>query len=103
MGWTQRIPGDGTLLASTEEGKMRGRGIEVLLPASRGQQWDVVRSLIRELEEERDLQGLAAMAEMGLMALRQMCERPTTCGELDQLLEGLRRLQLDEWEMGEEQ
>ncbi len=76
---------------------------EAVLPELRGEQWDVLRSLIRGLQEERDLQGLAAVAEMGLMALRQMCERPVTCESLDEMLDCLRGLKLDAWEMGEEQ
>lgn len=82
---------------------MKGRGSAAVLPASRGHQWDVVRALVRELEEERDLEGLAAIAEMSLMGLRQLCERPVTCEELNELLEGVRGLKLDAWELGEEQ
>ncbi|MHB0868906.1 MAG: hypothetical protein ACYC5J_05560 [Chloroflexota bacterium] len=82
---------------------MKGKGSSALLPASRGQRWDVVRALVRELEEERDLEGLAAIAEMSLIGLRQLCERPATCEELNELLEGLRQLKLDAWELGEEQ
>lgn len=55
------------------------------------------------MEEERDLQGLASIAEMTLVGLRQLCERPVTCEELDEMLEALRGLKLDSWELGEEQ
>jgi hypothetical protein len=83
--------------------EMEGTGRESILSELRGEQWASLRMLIRGLEEEHDLQGLASVTEMGLLALRQLCERPTTCSELDELLEGLRRLRLDAWEMGEEQ
>ncbi len=96
------VPGDDTLLAGLKEGKVKGKGTEAVLQETRGQQWDSLRALIRGLEEERDLQGLAAVAEMSLMGLRQLCERPVTCKELDQLLDGLRQLTLDEFEAGEE-
>ena len=82
---------------------MEGKGAEALLSASRGRQWDSVRALVRELSEERDLHGLAAIAEMSLMRLRQLCERPVTCEALDEMLETLRRLNLDAWETGDEQ
>ncbi len=82
---------------------MKGARKGSLLPELRGEQWDTLRALVRGLEEEHDLEGLASVAEMGLMALRQLCERPTTCSELDDLLEGIRGLRLDAWEMGEEQ
>jgi hypothetical protein len=72
-------------------------------PELREQQWESLRSLVRGLEEDNDLEGLASIAETGLVALRQLCERPITCSELDQLLDGLRRLQLDAFELGEEQ
>ncbi len=54
---------------------------------------------IREMGEERDLGGLAAVAEASLRALRQLVERPVTCSELDEMLERLERLNLDDWEM----
>jgi len=82
---------------------MRGSGAEVSAAVSREQKWAVLRALVRELEEERDLQGLAAIAEMGLSGLRQMCERPVTCEALYEMLERLRGLRLDAWEAGEEQ
>ncbi len=82
---------------------MKGKQTEAVLAGSREQQWDALRALVRGLEEERDLQGLAAVAEMSLVRLRQLCERPVTCVELDQMLETLRELKLDAWEMGEEQ
>jgi hypothetical protein len=80
---------------------MEGAGIDAVTSTSRGQQWDSLRALIRQLEEERDLEGLAAIGEMSHMALRQLCERPVTCDELDGLLDSLRGLKLDAWEMGE--
>jgi len=82
---------------------MESGSAEAVAPISREQQWDSLRILIRELEEERDLEGLAAIGEMSLMALRQLCERPVTCEALDELLDTLRQLKLDAWEMGEEQ
>lgn len=82
---------------------MEGTGRGSALPEVRGEQWESLRTLVRSLEEEHDLEGLASVVEMGLVALRQMCERPTTCSELDELLEGVRGLRLDAWEMGEEQ
>ncbi len=89
-------------LAGPEEGKMKERETRAGLVDVRDQQWDSLRALIRGLEEERDLQGLAAVAEMSLMGLRQLCERPVTCEELDRQLESLRQLKLDEFEAGEE-
>ncbi len=82
---------------------MKGSGAETLVVASREQKWEAVRSLVRDLEEERDLQGLAAIAEMGLAGLRQMCERPVTCEALYEMLVRLRGLKLDSFEAGEEQ
>lgn len=82
---------------------MKGKGTGTLPLASKGQQWDTLRALVRGLEEERDLRGLAAIAETSLMGLRQLCERPVTCEQLDEMLDTLRRLELDEFEMGEEQ
>ncbi len=82
---------------------MKGSGADVLVPASREQQWETLRTLVRQLEEERDLRGLAAIGEMSLGGLRQMCERPETCEKLDEMLETLRRLRLDLFEMGDEQ
>ena len=82
---------------------MAGQSADTLLPASRQQKWETLRALVRELEEERDLQGLASIAEMALLGLRQLCERPVTCDELDEMLEALRGLKLDPWELGEEQ
>ncbi len=81
---------------------MKGEETRAALAGAREQQWDAFRALIRGLEEERDLQGLAAVAEMSLTGLRQLCERPVTCEELDQQLDSLRQLKLDEFEAGEE-
>jgi hypothetical protein len=74
-----------------------------MVTPSREQKWEALRTLVRDLEEERDLEGLAAVAEMGLVALRQMCERPMTCEALYEMLERLRGLRLDSWELGDEQ
>jgi hypothetical protein len=95
--------GGDILLGQLEADRMTGKETEAAVVSVRAQQWDAVRALVRGLEEERDLEGLAAVAEMGLMGLRKLCERPVTCEELDQLLDTLRRLKLDAWEMGEEQ
>ncbi len=81
---------------------MEGESSEAMVVSSRQQQWDAFRSLVQGLEEERDLEGLASIAEKSLMGLRQLCERPVTCTELDQLLDGLRQLKLDAFELGEE-
>ncbi len=82
---------------------MKGGGAAETLVASTEQKWEAVRTLVRDLEEERDLQGLAAIAEMGLAGLRQMCERPVTCEALYEMLVRLRGLKLDAYELGEEQ
>jgi len=100
--WLERGAGRVTILVVVEVGRMVSKKSEAPVEL-RDQQWDAVRALVRGLEEERDLQGLAALAEMGLMGLRQLCERPITCEDLDRLLETLRGLNLDAWEMGEEQ
>lgn len=82
---------------------MAGRSVEKAVVASRGEQWDSLRSLVAGLEGERDLEGLAAVAETALVALRELCERPVTCQELDEMLGQLRALKIDAFEMGEEE
>lgn len=57
------------------------------------------RALIRAMGEERALRELAAMAQMSLKELRQLCERPVTCSVLDEMLFDLEQLNLDAWEM----
>ena len=60
----------------------------MILRAGVGHQWDSIRSLVRGSDEEHDLEGLAPRADIGLLALRQLCERPLTREELDELLDG---------------
>ncbi|GEM_PF-4076413 len=81
---------------------MEGKSAKALASTQRDQQWESLRYLIHQLEEESDLEGMAAVSEMGLTALRQMCERPTTCEALDQMLEMLRELDYDFEEMEKE-
>ena len=71
--------------------------------AAREEQWETLHSLIRDLEEERDLRGLAKVAETSLASLRQLCERPVTCEELNEMLERVRALKLDAFEIEEDQ
>lgn len=61
-----------------------------------------IRLRIRHLAEERDLVGLAVVAEKSLRELRMLCERPNTCSELGEMLDGLERLKLDALETDEE-
>ncbi len=70
-------------------------------PSASRERWAELEASIREMGEERDLGGLAAVAEASLRALRQLVERPVTCSELDEMLERLERLNLDDWEMEE--
>ncbi|HEX9017221.1 MAG TPA: hypothetical protein VF960_14620 [Chloroflexota bacterium] len=69
---------------------------------SRERQIEDLKTGIRRLAEERDLAGLADIAEASLLRLRQLIERPATCGDLDDMLETLSRLELDDWETSEE-
>ena len=60
------------------------------------------RGLVRAMGDERALRELAAMANMSLRELRQLCERPATCSLLDTMLFDLEKLDLDAWELEEE-
>lgn len=91
-----------TILRTKREGRMTGKGADASIAASMDSLWESFRVLIRVLEDERDLQGLASVAETSLVGLRQLCERPVTCEQLDEMLAQLRGLKLDPWELGEE-
>lgn len=55
--------------------------------------------LARQMGDEGDLYGLATVAEVSLTTLRQLCERPESCSDLDELLSRLRALKIELWQM----
>ena len=71
---------------------MNGGGSDTLGLAARQAQLESLGSLIRELEANHDVEGLAVVAEMSLFRLRQLCERAATCEELDVMLKSLARV-----------
>jgi hypothetical protein len=62
------------------------------MPRSGGEQMKPVMAAIREMEVARDLDGLATVALVALARLRLLCERPTTCAELDSMIATLETL-----------